>query len=65
MERTFDDLKSSEEWDSSSFVTGADALAAVLEHVRVHGVSLPGHICAVVVTTLILEGWSNKWAPLA
>lgn len=26
-------------------------------------VSLPGHICAVVVTTLVLEGWSNKLDP--
>lgn len=45
------------------FDSGAEALATVLELVRVHGVSLPGHICAVVVTTLILEGWSNKLAP--
>ena len=26
-------------------------------------VSLPGHICAVVVTTLVLEGWSNQLDP--
>jgi aarF domain-containing kinase len=26
-------------------------------------VSLPGHICAVVVTTLVLEGWSSKLDP--
>lgn len=26
-------------------------------------VTLPGHICAVVVTTLVLEGWSNKLDP--
>ena len=26
-------------------------------------VSLPGHICAVVVTTLVLEGWSSKLNP--
>jgi len=45
------------------FDSGAEALATVLELVRLHGVSLPGHICAVVVTTLILEGWSNKLAP--
>ncbi|MEW5312540.1 MAG: hypothetical protein WDW38_004169 [Sanguina aurantia] len=25
--------------------------------------SLPGHICAVVVTTMVLEGWSNKLDP--
>lgn len=26
-------------------------------------VSLPGHICAVVVTTLVLEGWSSNLDP--
>jgi aarF domain-containing kinase len=26
-------------------------------------VNLPGHICAVVVTTLVLEGWSSKLDP--
>ena len=26
-------------------------------------VSLPGHICGVVVTTLVLEGWSSKLDP--
>ena len=26
-------------------------------------VSMPGHICAVVVTTLVLEGWSSKLDP--
>ncbi|GIL43854.1 hypothetical protein Vafri_1448 [Volvox africanus] len=46
-----------------SFKNGADALASVLELVRQHQVSLPGHICAVVVTTLVLEGWSNKLDP--
>jgi aarF domain-containing kinase len=64
MESTFSQLKhaqaSREGWDATSFDKGADALAAVLEHIRQHGVTLPGHICAVVVTTLILEGWSNK-----
>jgi hypothetical protein len=64
MEATFQELKTANAsaggWGGTSFDSGADALAAVLEHVRVHGVTLPGHICAVVVTTLILEGWSNK-----
>lgn len=27
-------------------------------------VSLPGHICAVVVTTLVLESWSNRLDPV-
>lgn len=25
--------------------------------------SLPGHICAVIVTTLVLEGWSSTLDP--
>ena len=25
--------------------------------------SLPGEVCAVLVTTLVLEGWSNRLAP--
>ncbi|GIL81924.1 hypothetical protein Vretimale_1497 [Volvox reticuliferus] len=49
--------------EACSFKNGADALASVLELVRQHQVSLPGHICAVVVTTLVLEGWSNKLDP--
>lgn len=66
MEATFDELRKSDQpggWESSTFKNGADALAAVLELVRLHQVSLPGHICAVVVTTLVLEGWSNKLDP--
>lgn len=27
-------------------------------------VSLPGHICAVIVTTLVLEGWSSTLDPV-
>ncbi|EFN54091.1 hypothetical protein CHLNCDRAFT_136214 [Chlorella variabilis] len=42
---------------------GADALAEVLELVRTHAVNMPGHICATVVTTMVLEGWSNKLDP--
>lgn len=26
-------------------------------------VNMPGHICAVVVTTLVLEGWSSQLDP--
>ena len=65
LERTFDELRKTQTagWDNSHFDSGADALASVLELVRIHGVSLPGHICAVVVTTLILEGWSNQLDP--
>lgn len=42
---------------------GADALAGLLELVRTHGVSLPGHISATVVATLVLEGWSHELDP--
>jgi predicted unusual protein kinase regulating ubiquinone biosynthesis (AarF/ABC1/UbiB family) len=49
--------------DDETFDSGAAALAAVLEHIRRHGVSLPGHICAVVVTTLVLQSWSNQLDP--
>ena len=45
------------------FKSTAEALSNVLELIRIHQVSLPGHICAVVVTTLVLEGWSNKLDP--
>jgi aarF domain-containing kinase len=51
--------------DGGAYGTAAAAAAAaqILELVRQHRVSLPGHICAVVVTTLILEGWSNQLDP--
>ncbi|KAK9788286.1 hypothetical protein WJX73_008757 [Symbiochloris irregularis] len=42
---------------------GADALSSAIELVRKHQVSLPGHICAVVMTTLVLEGWSSALDP--
>ncbi|KAK9808945.1 hypothetical protein WJX72_006758 [[Myrmecia] bisecta] len=48
---------------SSEYSNGAEAMSAVLELVREHEVVLPGHICAVVVTTLVLEGWSSKLDP--
>ncbi|KAK9836261.1 hypothetical protein WJX81_000321 [Elliptochloris bilobata] len=50
-------------WDDAQFANGAEAMSAVLELVRRHQVSMPGHICAVVVTTLVLEGWSSKLDP--
>lgn len=42
------------------FSSGAAALQSTLEVVRRHGVGLPGHICSVVVTALVLEGWACK-----
>jgi aarF domain-containing kinase len=42
---------------------GAKALAGVLELVRTHRVTLPGRVSAVLVTTLVLEGWSSRLDP--
>ncbi|KAL0040620.1 hypothetical protein WJX77_012568 [Trebouxia sp. C0004] len=56
-------LKQADSWVDSQYNDVSDALSAVLELVRQHHVSLPGHICAVVVTTLVLEGWSSKLDP--
>ena len=65
MEQTFDAIRLSSEAqnDDGGFKNSAEALSNVLELIRQHHVSLPGHICAVVVTTLVLEGWSNKLDP--
>lgn len=66
MEAAFDELRRLDEgasWEDTAFKNSADTLGHVLELVRQHKVSLPGHICAVVVTTLVLEGWSNKLDP--
>ncbi|GAX81695.1 hypothetical protein CEUSTIGMA_g9123.t1 [Chlamydomonas eustigma] len=64
MERTFNLIqRQAEEEGSTGFNNSAEALSNVLELIRQHQVSLPGHICAVVVTTLVLEGWSNKLDP--
>lgn len=57
----FDDLYEIASVNDTS--NGAEMLAAVLETVRQHQVSLPGHICAAVVTTLVLEGWSHQLDP--
>lgn len=35
----------------------------IMEMVRVHQVSLRGVVSTVVVTTLVLEGWSSKLNP--
>lgn len=42
---------------------GGKALAGVLELIREHRVSLPGRVSAVLVTTLVLEGWSSRLDP--
>ena len=38
-------------------------LQDIMEMVRVHQVSLRGVVSTVVVTTLVLEGWSSKLNP--
>ena len=60
---SFEVLKKSDLFKKGNTDNGAEALANVLENVRVHHVSLPGHICATVVTTLVLEGWSHQLDP--
>ena len=37
--------------------------APAAPHCICRQVSLPGHICAAVVTTLVLEGWSSELDP--
>jgi aarF domain-containing kinase len=61
--RHFARLQAADAFRPGDASNGAEALASVLESVRVHGVTLPGHICATVVTTLVLEGWSHKLDP--
>ena len=60
---SFEEMKKENLFDEGNTASGAEALAAVLEMVRLHRVSLPGHICATVVTTLVLEGWSHQLDP--
>lgn len=63
VKESFDVLKNSNLFKKGNTDNGAEALASVLEKVRVHHVSMPGHICATVVTTLVLEGWSHQLDP--
>lgn len=63
LEEHFRILKSAEAFVAGDTSSGAEALASVLETVRQHQVVLPGHICATVVTTLVLEGWSHALDP--
>ncbi|KAL4519108.1 hypothetical protein Ndes2526A_g00212 [Nannochloris sp. 'desiccata'] len=59
----FNELKAADAFSKGDTTSGAEALAAVLEKVRLHQVNMPGHICATVVTTLVLEGWSHQLDP--
>lgn len=63
LEVHFAKLKDENAFSRGDTSSGAEALAAVLETVRQHQVVLPGHICATVVTTLVLEGWSHSLDP--
>lgn len=61
--RHFAELDARNAFAKGDTSSGAETLAAVLETVRQHQVTLPGHICATVVTTLVLEGWSHTLDP--
>ena len=50
-------------WDESEYSSSTAAFAAILDIVRAYEVTLPGHICAVLATVFVLEGWSSKLAP--
>ena len=50
-------------WGDTEFTSPAAAMASVLEIVREYEVTLPGHICAVLVTVLVLDGWSSTLKP--
>lgn len=63
VKQSFEILKESSIFEEGNMDNGAEALASLLETVRLHHVSLPGHICATVVTTLVLEGWSHQLDP--
>mmetsp|Transcript_17883 Transcript_17883/g.50062 ORF Transcript_17883/g.50062 Transcript_17883/m.50062 type:complete len:419 (+) Transcript_17883:176-1432(+) len=48
------------DWESSGLDRTSDALLTLLELIRIHKVTIPGHICAVLVTALVLESWSGE-----
>lgn len=41
----------------------ADRMQQLLEHVRCCKVNIDGNVCAVIVTTLVLEGWQRRLDP--
>ncbi|XP_061348699.1 uncharacterized protein LOC133294063 isoform X2 [Gastrolobium bilobum] len=57
--------KSFKFWRSSEgeTVSTSDRMQQLLEHVRRHKVNIDGNICAVIVTTLVLEGWQRRLDP--
>lgn len=44
-------------------VNTSEWMGAVMESVRRHQVHLASEVCSVVVTALVLEGWSNRLDP--
>lgn len=61
--KRLDDLNAVETWDETGYQNSAEAFSSILNVIREYEVTLPGHICAVLVTTLVLEGWSSELAP--
>lgn len=57
--------KSFKLWRSSEgeAVHSGDRMQHLLEHVRQCKVNIDGNICAVIVTTLVLEGWQRRLDP--
>ncbi|KAL2640447.1 hypothetical protein AAZV13_06G228200 [Glycine max] len=57
--------KSFELWRSpeGESVHTADRMQQLLEHVRRCKVNIDGNVCAVIVTTLVLEGWQRRLDP--
>ncbi|TKY66728.1 serine/threonine-protein kinase abkC [Spatholobus suberectus] len=41
----------------------ADCMQQLLEHVRHYKVNIDGNVCAVIVTTSVLEGWQRRLDP--
>lgn len=40
-----------------------EVIAQMMDSVREHGVQIPGAVSTVVITTMVLEGWSSKLNP--
>ncbi|XP_004509974.1 uncharacterized protein [Cicer arietinum] len=57
--------KSFKLWRSSEgeAIHTGDRMQQLLEHVRQCKVNIDGNICAVIVTTLVLEGWQRRLDP--
>lgn len=57
--------KSFSSWDSpeGDILHPGDCIQQLLEQVRRHKVNINGNVCAVMVTTLVLEGWQRKLDP--